>query len=116
MRPNGRLIITCVWSYSSAGGTKTARVRFGGVSMSAIGGLASSGTLRQQTEISNRNAANSQMAMASVAGGFGTSASAIITAAVDTTVSRDIVLQGTLTNAGDTVTLESYRVELIYAP
>lgn len=116
MGANGRLIVTSLWSYSGTGGSKTPRVSFGASSMASVGIASGSGTLRQQTEIINRNAVNSQIAMGNVVGGFGSTTNALLTAAVNTGSAANLLLQGTLGNAGDTLTLESYTIEVVYAP
>lgn len=39
---------------------------------------------------------------------------AVVTATVDTASAQDLVITGTLASSGDTLTLESYLVELLY--
>ncbi len=74
-------------------------------------------TTRTSTEISNRNSLTSQIA-APAAGvsnftGYGTSAAAVTTGAVDTAQAFEVRITGQLANSGETLTLESYRVRLI---
>lgn len=74
-------------------------------------------TLSDSRIIRNRNANKSQISqnISSPAGGFGSSASAFITAAIDTTVDQVIYISGQLANTGETVTLEGYSIEVIRA-
>ena len=61
--------------------------------------------------------ANSQkggMVGAVSVGGWGSNANVPVTSTLDTTTAKDIVISGLLANAGDTVTLESYLVEIFY--
>jgi hypothetical protein len=47
-------------------------------------------------------------------GGFGVTTGALASGSVDTSVSQDLVLSAQLANSGETVTLESYTVEVCY--
>ncbi len=120
MGPNGVLRVTAQWTYTSSANNKTLRTRLGG-------GL--SGTLfdaivpttnafqRRQCDIQNRNAQNVQFAPPSAyVAGFGTSTGAPLTGAVDTSAGQTLALTGQLASAGETITLESYLVELAFRP
>jgi hypothetical protein len=111
MGPNGRVRITSLWSGTNSGNNKTSRHKFGGTNYWAQN-FTSSASWRLQTELSNRNATNSQVGNASSA--FGGGGSAAPTSAVDTTAAVTILLTGQLANAGEAITLESYCVELLY--
>lgn len=118
MGANGFLRITTLWTFTSSGNNKTPRIRFSGASgtiyMNPV--LTTSVGLYQQTMIANRNATNSQVGFASAgtAGGWGlSSASANVTSAVDTTAATSVVITGQKASAGETLTLESYLVELL---
>lgn len=116
MGPNGVLRVTIVMSMTNNANGKTGRVRLGGLagtSFAAVA-LANFQSWRHQTQIQNRNATNSQIATTDLQVGFGASTAAVITGTLDTTASQDLVISGTLTNSGDTITLESYLVELCY--
>ncbi|MEQ1784832.1 MAG: hypothetical protein ABMA14_26085 [Hyphomonadaceae bacterium] len=68
-----------------------------------------------QRTIQNRNAQNAQVASASVFGNsFGANANSPVTASEDTSMNQPIVVSGQLTNTGETVTLESYVVEVAH--
>jgi hypothetical protein len=116
MGPNGVLRVTIVMSMTNNANGKTGRVRLGGLagtSFAAVA-LANFQSWRHQTQIQNRNATNSQIATTDLQVGFGASTAAVITGARDTTSSQDLVISGTLTNSGDTITLESYLVEVCH--
>ena len=119
MGPNGVLRITTHWSYTNNANAKTLSVRFGGVSGTQYlaNNVSTSATTRDQRHIHNVNANNSQkggMVGAVSVGGWGSNANAPVTSTLDTTTAKDIVISGVLANAGDTVTLESYLVEIVY--
>ncbi len=113
---NGRLRLTAHWSYPNNGNNKNLRMRFGGIGGTLIHVTTATTTtnLRAQVEGANRNATNSQYWMpTSMGGGFGTNSGSMVAGAIDTTVAQDVCFITTLGNAGDTVILESYMVELI---
>lgn len=116
MGPNGALRITTLWSYTNSANNKTLRIRFGGVSGTAHLGnfVTTTATLRHQQLIQNRNAQNSQIGGYLSVTPFGANPGAAVTSSVDTSAAADLVLSGQLANAGETVTLESYLVELLY--
>lgn len=115
--PNGFARVTTLWKYTNSGNTKTLRVRLGGVSGTVFFGLGVTTTnaLQNIQIIRNRGAANSQVSMTnSISGVFGTSAADPSTGAVDTASAQDLVISGQLANSGETITLESYIVEICY--
>lgn len=112
---NGILRITIHWLYTSSANNKTFRTRLGGISGTAYGSLTVGAgvlSLRQQVQIGNRGAANSQEGTDGAGGGWGTTLSNI-TSAIDTAVAQTVVLTGQKASAGDTLTLESYLAELL---
>jgi hypothetical protein len=118
MGPNGVLRVTTEWSYTNSANTKTLRTRLGSGLSGTVFDLIAPTTnafQRRQCDIKNRNANNAQMAPPSAyIAGFGTSTGAVLTGAVDTSAAQTLAITGQLTNAGETITLESYRVELAY--
>lgn len=119
MGPNGLLRVTTQWSYTNSANNKTLRVRFGGASGTGYLGnnVTTTNAFRDQRLIANRNAANAQVGQSTgvlTSGGWGTSTSTPVTSSVDTSAAADLVISGQLANAGETVTLESYLVELLY--
>jgi hypothetical protein len=112
--PNGRLRITSLWSVTNSANTKTLRVKLAAQSfLSAAVTAVSAG--RWQQEIANRNSQSSQVSSNSGGGGGGwsTTTTTVTATAVNTAVAQDITITGTLANTGETITLESYLVELI---
>lgn len=113
MGPNGRLLVTTTWTVTNSANNKTVRVKMGGATQFSSVAVTTTASLRQQVEIANRNSESSQVAMANNVGGFGISSGAVITAELATTVDRDLTITAQLANSGETITLESYVVELI---
>lgn len=110
---NGRLRITVQWRFTGTAGTKTGSIAFGGTNFFQLAYTASALSGSVQREICNRNATNSQVSAALTAQGPVTSTSDIVTAAIDTTSAQNILLTGQLANAGDSIAVESYLVEVI---
>tara|TARA_R110000868_G_scaffold362786_1_gene625042 strand:+ start:520 stop:900 length:381 start_codon:yes stop_codon:yes gene_type:complete len=120
MGVNGTLFVTTTWTCTNNANSKTARFNFG-TAGSGTGGtqylssnLASTTGARDVRSVTNRNSASSQFGMpaGTPVGGFGTTAGALCTTAIDTTAAAEVCICGILGVAGDTMTLESYRVEL----
>lgn len=119
MGANGVLRITSLWSYTNSANTKNLRLRLGGSGISGTtlmnSGVTTTAVNMLQRTIQNRNAQNAQVAGASVFGNsFGAYANLPVTASEDTSVDQPIVLSGQLANTGETVTLESYVVEVAH--
>lgn len=113
MGTNGQLRVTQLWTVTNSANTKTLRARFGGMSgiIYTNAPLTTSGCAQFLTQIRNRGAANSQVGGIST-GYVATSGSAVVSA-VDTSQATTIVLSGQLASVGETITLESYSVELL---
>lgn len=111
MGPNGRVRITSLWSATNSANNKTMRHKFGGTNYFAQN-MTTQLSWRHQSEIGNRNAANSQVGNGNNSVGSG--GQVPNTSALDTTASVTVLLTGQLANAADTVTLESYCVEVNY--
>lgn len=119
--PNGSVRVRTLWSATNNANNKTRRIRYGALGAGTGGAVmlgiasASVATMQHYTQWTNRNATNSQVGMATGAGtgGFTESTSAIATAAIDTTAATDVVITGQLATGTDTLTLESYSVEVI---
>lgn len=115
---NGIVRVTFVLSMTNNANGKTGRVRLGGTSGTSFlaVALASQASFRHQVQIQNRNATNSQVCMADTAASWGVTTAAVITGSRDTTSNQDLVITGQLTNGADTITLESYVVEVCQGP
>jgi hypothetical protein len=118
MGPNGTLRIWTSWSYTNSANGKTLRVRFSGASGTQFMNptVTASVVTSQITQITNRNATNSQVSAsgANASGIVVGSGTALATSAVDTTVETTIVITGQKALGTETLTLERYLVELIY--
>lgn len=114
---NGVLRVTSIWSHTNSASVKTPRIRLGGISGTVVCGpaLTTTGSLAIQRTIHNRNAHNSQVTLgAATSNTFATSTGALLTASIDTSAAQDLVFTGQLANAGETIALETYLVELLH--
>jgi len=117
MGANGVLRVTQLVSTVNNANAKTVRIRLGGISGAEFfaASIASTITMRNQIQIQNRNSQSSQVAHAiSTLNCFQATAAVPCTQAVDTSVALNLVITGQLGNAADTITLESYTVEILY--
>lgn len=110
---NGSLRITTLWSYTNSANTKTVRVRLAGTQIGLAAATATA-AVQGQVIITNRAALNSQVCNGNnMAAPFGTTTSAPVITAIDMAVSQNVTLTATLSNVGETITLESYTVEIL---
>lgn len=119
MQANGRIKVRTQWSFTGSTNAKELRVRLGG---SGINGsvlmhqyINTAGVIvwYGETVIANRNSQSSQIGDPEYGNGGGQGGFAALTSAVDTTLAQNIYITGDLTNTGETITLESYSVELL---
>ena len=115
MGANGILRVSPLWSYTANANNKTLRCRLGGLAGTIMSTLSVTtlGYLRQHYLIHNRNSAASQIAGSAV-GGTVTSSVANQTGTINTAAAQDLVISVQLADGADTVTLESYVVELLH--
>lgn len=121
---NGSIKVTRLITYTNNANIKTFRDRFGGISGTSYNtyGPTTTATARYDTEIHNRNSANSQIGFAAGVGpniagsGIGFTSGAVVTSAVDTSLATTYVLTVQNANAGDTSTLEYWKAEFCYKP
>lgn len=117
MGANGFLRITTLWSMTSSGNNKTVLIRFNGTGGTAYYNqtVTTSGEIRDQRMIANRNSASSQVGLNAAAGNGGWAQTNLspLTTAVNTASAVDIVFRCLLANTGETITLESYMVEIL---
>ena len=112
---NGIIQIRTTWSMTNNANNKTCRVRFSGASgtqfLAAV--LPSAQTAQNMCIIQNRNSLSSQVGHTSgTFNSFNFNTGALTTASVNTAVDTTIVISGQLASGADTMTLESYIVEL----
>jgi hypothetical protein len=116
MGANGILRITTLWSMTSSANNKTPRIRLGGAAgtqfLSPV--ITTSASYSESRLIRNRGVTNSQVGTrtdsVATAGGTGNPPT---TGAIDMSIAQDLVFSGQLANSGETITLESYLVELL---
>lgn len=110
LQANDQVTIEALWSRNSGGaGSVTTAAKFGNTTVSSIGISTSFFENDDYRRIANRGATNSQI-FRNGSGGAGVSAAAVVTATEETNAGINVTLIGTCANAGDTVSLESYRV------
>ena len=117
MGANGILRVTSIFSYTNSANNKNIRMRLGGSGLSGTQlqnvTVSSTSGIMLQRVMQNRNAQNSQVLGASATNtSYGTFGAAPITSGVDTSSDQPIVLSGQLSNSGETLTLESYVIEV----
>ncbi len=115
MTANGQLRIRSLWSYPNSANNKIPRMRLGGTSGTIFLGptFTTTASAQYDSHIRNRNAQNSQVSWNFSSAGTGTSTGTVTTGTVDTSAAQDLVLAGVLANTGETLTLETYTVELL---
>lgn len=118
----GSILISSVWSFTDSANSKYIRIRFGAEGDAAThAGTAYCDLEFTQTasysdirKISNRTTVSAQVGMpAGLSGGVGASPDALVTSTVDTAATSEIEFSGQLETSTETITLESYRIELI---
>lgn len=118
MGANGVIRVTTEWSYTSSANNKSLRTRLGSGLSGTMFDLivpTTNAFQRRQCDIKNRNAQNAQIAPPSgYVAGFGTSTGTPLSGTVDTSAAQTLAITGQLANAGETITLESYIVELAH--
>lgn len=119
--PDGLVIPDAIWACSPASVfSKSFKTRFGGIGGTAYGSVnAGATTLSCHTapHIYSAGATNAQVGLpVNLSGGFGNSASALLTSAVDTTAAVDIVFTGQLADSSESVSLKGYSVTLVVGP
>lgn len=117
MGPNGVLRVTALTTNNNNANIKTTRFRWDTISGTDFLGYATTTNVTHQPQrtIWNRNSASSQISVpAGITNPFAAISIAPATAAINTAVATTFVITGQLANAADTVTLESYLVEIFY--
>ena len=111
---NGRLRIESLWTVTNSANNKTVKVRFGGIGGTFFLGrvIGAAATFYNIVTIANRGVANSQVGN-QTNGDLSISTAAVTTGTLDTTIAQTLVFTAQKTLAGETITLESYAVELI---
>lgn len=109
---NGVLRVMPRFTITNSANNKTLRFKFGGTNFWAPI-LTTQLTVAPFIQLSNRGVANSQISnVIDGTSGLGQSTSAFVTAAIDTASAVTILLTGQKATASETITLESYIIEL----
>jgi len=109
---NGAIRTTALYRVTNSANNKTLRMRLGGLAGASMGSFITLNTLSARLVFAFQNQDNPASQVAIDGGGFGASASAILTGMVDTSVEQDLVLTGQLANGADSIVLESYTIEI----
>lgn len=113
--PNGQVEIYTLWSVTGSTNSKTLRVNFGASSVASLPIVAAAGMSAQIfTRVANRNSASSQVAFTPAATGIGQGAAANAFTSINTANAVVVNITGQLANMGETITLESYSIRIIY--
>lgn len=114
MGANGFVRITSSFVATGAAGTRTLRCKFGGTTFQATANGTTILGVANICTIANRNSTTSQVGGQGESGtGVGGATLSPVTAAIDTTSAQNITITGQLGDAGDSMTLNTYLVELI---
>lgn len=113
MGPNGALRISALDTRTSSANNKTVKVKLG--AMAGYNSTLGAGVVgvSQITTIRNRNSVSAQVVLGASIAGTGSSAAGPVTGSIDTSVDQVLTITGTLTNVGETITLEGYTVEVL---
>lgn len=109
--PNGMIRFSILGSMTNNANGKTINVEFDGNQFYNIT-LTNQAAMQAIGFIRNRNSETSQVGFTNSTSGIG--AASIATAAVDTTVSKNLTIAITLANAADTFTIEAYDFDILY--
>jgi len=111
---NGSLRITVSFGYTGTAGAKTPTIAFGGTTFYSTASPSGS-TLSAHiiTTISNRNNTSIQIGGSTNQAGYTSTNNAFVPGAIDTTISQNLVISGQLANAGDSIAVERYLIEVI---
>lgn len=113
MGPNGCIRVTALWSATSSANLKNYKAKFG-ATVYLNTPASTSSTAQTVTIIRNRGSQKSQVGSYNdQQNPFAVSATPPTTSAIDTSTDQVVSLTGTLATAGETITLESYMVEVL---
>ena len=114
MGPNDALRVSVQWSFTGSANLKSLVTKLNG----AMFGLTTTSTAshvisKQEISLINRNATNVQLGSMFGFGFSSATSGSFLSPAVETSGANTLTLHGQLANAGETITLEGYVVELI---
>jgi hypothetical protein len=111
---NGSLRIWTLWSMVNNANAKTHRIRLNGIAGTIIQSLTAASLVQFSAccRVTNRGALNSQVAGEAGINLIGSSANALVTAAIDTSLAWTVDITTQKATGTDAVSLEAYCVEL----
>lgn len=109
---HGAMRIHVLLTHTNNANNKTIKVKFGGAILNTIVD-ASTATLNLEMYTANRGTTNSQVSQPAGANSFGVSATAVVTAAVDTTKDQPLLITCQLATSTDSCQLERFSVEIL---
>lgn len=113
---NGSIRVSAVYQNNNSAGAKSHKIKLGGTQFVSTSATTTVTYTHIGRSITNRNSLSSQVSQnVSTTGGGGSSASAPVTAAIDTSVDTTVTLTLQLAAASDWVSLDSYIFELLPA-
>lgn len=115
---HGILRTTTLWTVTNSGNAKTLIAKLGGAAGTGYlsRSVTATASISMCTIIRNRNSQAAQVSFfegGGASGGWGDNGSANLTGTIDTSAAQDLLIRGTLANSGETITLQSYMVELL---
>ena len=116
---NGQIRIRTYWTNTNSANAKTLKIRFGttGISSTSISSssITTFGAEMITADTQNLNATNSQNTYSEGSRGTdGLVTTSFATSAIDTTVSENFYITGTLASSGELITLTGYSVEYAF--
>lgn len=108
---SGELIIDSLWSHTSSANNKLIYVDFGGTTFGTYTTPTTVASTVHHKTITNRST-NAQISSALTSAGPGSLAGTIVSAAVDTTLDKSLVISGQLATANEVLTLEILSCKL----
>ncbi|MCA9367867.1 hypothetical protein KC887_06440 [Candidatus Kaiserbacteria bacterium] len=114
MGPNDALRVSVQWSFTGSANLKSLVTKLNGATF----GLTTTSTAshvisKQELSLINRNATNIQLGSMYGFGYSSATSGSFLSPSVETSGANTLTLHGQLANAGETITLEGYVVELI---
>lgn len=112
---NGLLRVYCLWSMTNNANTKTPRIKIGASQIATTSGFASNASAETNSNTWAQNSQAVQKTNVSMVTPFGVSTAALTGTTVDLTTDQTVTITGQLGVSTDTLTLEAWYAEVIYA-
>jgi hypothetical protein len=116
MGPNGMLRVTTLWTFTGTL-SKNAQVTFsntpGGTGLVLNQAITTGLSVHDVRDIRNANSVTAQKILSPNTAPYGVNAPSVVALAVNTAAACYVNMAGVMTNAGESMTLEAYTVELL---